>query len=138
MLISKYMQVLLLPTIFDKLNEKTLYIFGGVNVLTIFVVWALYPESNQRTLEEMDLVFASDSIWTWEAEKNFARLKAENPQLVQAAKSGHGVVDPEKGVESRKASLVPGRRASLVPRDDGADGSKGTSNDNDKSSVSHV
>ncbi|KAK8915060.1 Sugar transporter STL1 [Metarhizium anisopliae] len=130
--------VLLLPTIFDKLNEKTLYIFGGVNVLTIFVVWALYPESNQRTLEEMDLVFASDSIWTWEAEKNFARLKAENPQLVQAAKSGHGVVDPEKGAESRKASLVPGRRASLVPRDDGADGSKGTSNDNDKSSVSHV
>ncbi|KAF5127491.1 Sugar transporter STL1 [Metarhizium anisopliae] len=130
--------VLLLPTIFDKLNEKTLYIFGGVNVLTIFVVWALYPESNQRTLEEMDLVFASDSIWTWEAEKNFARLKAENPQLVQAAKSGHGVVDPEKGAESRKASLVPGRRASLVPRDDGADGSKGMSNDNDKSSVSHV
>ncbi|KID76213.1 Sugar transporter STL1 [Metarhizium brunneum] len=130
--------VLLLPTIFDKLNEKTLYIFGGVNVLTIFVVWALYPESNQRTLEEMDLVFASDSIWTWEAEKNFARLKAENPQLVQAAKSGHGVVDPEKGAESRKASLVPGRRASFVPRDDGADGSKGMSNDNDKSSVSHV
>ncbi|KAG8428193.1 hypothetical protein J3459_005980 [Metarhizium acridum] len=130
--------VLLLPTIFDKLNEKTLYIFGGVNVLTIFVVWALYPESNQRTLEEMDLVFASDSIWTWEAEKNFARLKEENPQLVQAAKSGHGAVDPEKGVESRKASLVPGRRASLVPRGDGADGSKGASNDNDKSSVSHV
>ncbi|OAA42273.1 General substrate transporter [Metarhizium rileyi] len=112
--------VLLLPTIFEKLNEKTLYIFGGVNVLTIFVVWALYPESNQRTLEEMDLVFASDSIWTWEAEKNFARLKEENPQLVRAAKSGHGVVDAEKGVNTRKASLVP--------REDGA----GASDENDR------
>jgi hypothetical protein len=126
--------VLLLPTIFDRLNEKTLYIFGGVNILTIFVVWALYPESNQRTLEEMDLVFASDSIWTWEAEKNFARLKEENPQLVQAARSGHTVVDPEKGVESRKASLVAGQRA----RDEADDQQNGTSDDNDKSSVSHV
>lgn len=97
-------------------------------------MWALYPESNQRTLEEMDLVFASDSIWTWEAEKNFARLKAENPQLVQAARAGHGVVDAEKGVGSRKASLASGRRASLVPRDT----SKTMSDDNDKSSVSHV
>lgn len=97
--------VLLLPTIFDRLNEKTLYIFGAVNVLSIFVVWALYPESNQRTLEEMDLVFAADSIWNWEAEKNFARLKEENPQLVQAAKHGDRVVDPETGlVGSRRAS----------------------------------
>lgn len=126
--------VLLLPTIFDRLKEKTLYIFGGVNILTIFVVWALYPESNQRTLEEMDLVFASDSIWTWEAEKNFARLKEENPQLVQAARAGHGVVDAEKGVGSRKPSLASGRRASLVPREQG----KTMSDDNDKSSVSHV
>ena len=38
---------LLLPTIFAKLNEKTLYIFGAVNVLSIVVVWALYPETNQ-------------------------------------------------------------------------------------------
>ncbi|KAK4909382.1 hypothetical protein LTR49_021834 [Elasticomyces elasticus] len=54
--------VLLLPTIFAALGEKTLRTFGGVNVLAIIVVWALYPETNQRTLEEMDLVLASDSI----------------------------------------------------------------------------
>ncbi|KAJ5815166.1 hypothetical protein N7474_006943 [Penicillium riverlandense] len=92
--------VLLLPTIFNKLNEKTLYIFGAVNFLSIPIVWALYPESNQRTLEEMDLVFASDSIWNWEAEKNFAKLKAEHPELVQAVQRGNSVVDPEKGIES--------------------------------------
>ena len=97
--------VLLLPTIFAKLNEKTLYIFGGVNVLSLVVVWALYPESNQRTLEEMDLVFASDSIWNWEAEKNFKRLKDENPDLVAAAASGRSIIDPETG-ESRRPSRV--------------------------------
>lgn len=97
--------VLLLPTIFDRLNEKTLYIFGAVNILCIVIVWALYPESNQRTLEEMDLVFACDSPWTWEAEKNFAKLKAENPELVQAARAGDRMLDPETGLPtSRRAS----------------------------------
>ena len=29
-------------------------------------------------VSEIDLLFASDSIWNWEAEKNFARLRDEN------------------------------------------------------------
>lgn len=99
--------VLLLPTIFAALNEKTLYLFGAVNVATIFIVWALYPETNQRTLEEMNLVFASDSIWNWEAEKNFKILKEQNPELVQAARRGDSVVDPETGLGKRQGSLVP-------------------------------
>ncbi|KAK4692494.1 hypothetical protein P7C71_g4726, partial [Lecanoromycetidae sp. Uapishka_2] len=98
--------VLLLPTIFAKLNEKTLYLFGAVNIFTIVMVWALYPETNQRTLEEMNLVFASDSIWNWEAEKNFAILKEQNPELVQAARRGGSVVDPEMA-KQRQGSLVP-------------------------------
>ncbi|KAF2154468.1 general substrate transporter [Myriangium duriaei CBS 260.36] len=91
--------VLLLPTIFAKLHERTLYIFGGVNVLSIIVVWALYPETNQRTLEEIDLVFSCDSIWNWEAEKNYARFMEENPNLGEAMRrssSVGGVIDMEK------------------------------------------
>ena len=77
---------------FSSLGEKTLYIFGIANVISIPMVWSLYPESNQRTLEEMDLLFAADSPWNWEAEKNFARLVEENPGLVQAARRGSSVV----------------------------------------------
>jgi hypothetical protein len=97
------------------LNEKALYIFGAVNVLSIVVVWALYPESNQRTLEEMNLVFASDSIWNWDAEKNYAILKEENPELIQAARRGNSVVDPETGLPLRRESLA-GRHGSLTDR----------------------
>ena len=103
-------QTLLCPVMFKAIGEKTLYIFGVCNALTIPMVWALYPETNQRTLEEMDLVFASDSIWTWEAEKNFKILKEQNPQLVQAARRGHSVVDPETGLKQdvpRNMSLDP-------------------------------
>ncbi|TKA46151.1 hypothetical protein B0A54_02958 [Friedmanniomyces endolithicus] len=114
--------VLLLPTIFAALNEKTLYIFGGVNALSILVVWALYPETNQRTLEEMNLVFAADSIWNWEAERNFAVLKAENPGLVRAAKGGSMSVDvdPETGLPATGGEKEEGgRRMSLVAQKQG-------------------
>ncbi|CAE6478534.1 unnamed protein product [Rhizoctonia solani] len=60
---------LLTPVMFNAINEKTLYVFGACNILAIPFVWAFYPETNQRTLEEMDLLFSADSIFAWEAEK---------------------------------------------------------------------
>ncbi|KAM5465086.1 putative dihydrolipoyl dehydrogenase [Microsporum audouinii] len=67
---------LLCPVMFDAIGEKTLYIFAISNAITIPMVWALYPESNQRTLEDMDLLFAADTPWTWDAERTFAQLKS--------------------------------------------------------------
>ena len=51
----------------------------------------------------MDLLFAAKSPWVWDAERNFAKLKAENPGIVAAASRGNSVVDPEAGL---KASLA--------------------------------
>lgn len=86
---------------FGSIGEKTLYIFGIANVITIPMVWALYPESNQRTLEDMDLLFAADTWWNWDAESTFARLKAENPELVQGGSRKTSVIDPETGKPAR-------------------------------------
>ncbi|KAK9354065.1 general substrate transporter [Lipomyces doorenjongii] len=90
---------LALPYIVSAIDEKTLYVFGACNVLSIPIVWALYPESNQRTLEEMDLLFAADSPWVWAAEKNFKLLKAQNPAI--ASHDGHrSDSDAEKAMKS--------------------------------------
>ncbi|RYP09962.1 hypothetical protein DL764_000957 [Monosporascus ibericus] len=86
---------LLCPVMFGAIGENTLHIFGACNVLAIPVVWALYPESNQRTLEEMDLLFAADSPWVWDAERTFARLKEERSELAHATKADRRVLDPE-------------------------------------------
>lgn len=110
--------MLLLPTIFHNIGTNVFYVFGAVNFISIVVVWALYPETNQRTLEEMNLVFASDSIWNWKAEENYRRLVEENPELVQAARRGSVPIDPETGlpkVDGEKG----GRRPSLVSNTDG-------------------
>lgn len=70
----------------------------------------------------MNLVFASDSIWNWEAERNYKLLVEENPDLVQAARRGSTAIDPETGLPKadRRASALNGdekdgiRKASLV------------------------
>ncbi|KAK2739396.1 hypothetical protein FQN55_009469 [Onygenales sp. PD_40] len=106
---------LLCPVMFEAIGEKTLYIFAISNVITIPMVWALYPESNQRTLEDMDLLFAADTPWTWDAERTFAQLKAENPDLVQAGERSGSVVDPETGkLRARQASAVGGLTLNLA------------------------
>lgn len=69
------------PVMFSAIAENTLYIFGAVNFLSIPLVWAFYPETANRTLEEMDLLFATPSPFVWDMERNFARLKAEHAEL---------------------------------------------------------
>lgn len=120
LVLMKCNQVLLLPTMFKNINEKTFYVFGICNIISIPIVWAFYPESNQRTLEEMNLLFASDSWFNWEAEKTYARLKEENPELIQAARRGSTVIDPEMATRrgsKRRFSLVPGGRDDSPPSD---------------------
>lgn len=69
------------PIMFDAIGENTLHVFGAVNFLTIPMVWAFYPETANRTLEEIDMLFASESPFVWDEERMFEQLKAENPSL---------------------------------------------------------
>ncbi|KAF2164806.1 hypothetical protein M409DRAFT_24711 [Zasmidium cellare ATCC 36951] len=74
---------LALPYIVAAINEKLLYIFGAVNIVSIPIVWALYPESNQRTLEEMDALFSASTPWVWDAERNFKMIQEQDPDMSQ-------------------------------------------------------
>lgn len=69
------------PVMFSRIGENTLHIFGAINFLSIPMIWALYPETANRTLEEMNLLFASKSPWVWDEEAHFKKLKAERPEL---------------------------------------------------------
>lgn len=104
---------LLCPVMFNAIGEKTLYIFGACNIITIPMVWALYPESNQRTLEEMDLLFAANTPWVWDAERHFADLKDQRNSVVMDGRKEKDmeILGDEKrrgsvGSERRKGSIV--------------------------------
>ncbi|KAG7443247.1 general substrate transporter [Guyanagaster necrorhizus] len=73
--------MMLNPVMFDNIAEKTLYIFGAINFLCIPIVWAFYPETANRTLEEMDLLFASKSPFVWDEEKYFRKLKEDSKRM---------------------------------------------------------
>ncbi|KAL8347644.1 hypothetical protein RB601_002980 [Gaeumannomyces tritici] len=100
---------LLCPVMFKAIGENTLHIFGACNFIALPIVWALYPESNQRTLEEMDLLFAAPTPWVWDAERTFARLQEERPGLVVgggARQDRRKAVDVEVSAEHGDAALL--------------------------------
>lgn len=66
---------------FSRIAENTLHVFGAVNILSIPIVWAFYPETANRTLEEVDLLFASKSPFAWDNEKNFVELMQSGRKL---------------------------------------------------------
>ena len=68
---------LLNPVMFNRIGENTLHVFGVINFLSIPLVWAFYPETANRTLEEMDYLFMSDSPFVWDEEASFRRMKEE-------------------------------------------------------------
>ncbi|KAH9942111.1 general substrate transporter [Amylocystis lapponica] len=79
------------PVMFSHIAENTLHIFGAVNFLSIPMVWALYPETANRTLEEMDHLFMSKSPFVWDEEECFRRWKEGEAAKI---KSREGVIMP--------------------------------------------
>ena len=65
------------PVLSSKIRENTLHVFGAVNFLSTPLVWALYPETANGTLEEMGYLFMSDSPFVWTEEANFRKMEAE-------------------------------------------------------------
>lgn len=63
---------LLCPVMFSNIREKTLYIFGACNFASIFLVYLFVPETANRTLEDIDFLFASKSWLASLAETEFA------------------------------------------------------------------
>ncbi len=51
-----------IPIMLQKLGYKTYIFFGAMNIVAMPIVWFLYPEVAKRSLEEMNLLFTSDSL----------------------------------------------------------------------------
>ncbi|KAH9886703.1 general substrate transporter [Cubamyces lactineus] len=85
---------LLNPVMFNRIGENTLHIFGAINFLSIPLIWAFYPETANRTLEEMDYLFMSKSPFVWDEEENFRRMKEEAERARIEGKTAGGPATP--------------------------------------------
>ncbi|KAJ5865276.1 uncharacterized protein N7529_007192 [Penicillium soppii] len=64
---------LLVPLMFAGIQEKTFYVFGAAMFLYIPLIYCFFPETAGRTLEQIDFLFASKSVFVWDEEKEFAK-----------------------------------------------------------------
>lgn len=76
--------VLWCPIVVAKLGYKTFYIFGALNYLWILVIYCFFPETAGRSLEEIDLLFRSNSWFVWQNEKDYKVFKAEHEAKLAA------------------------------------------------------
>ncbi len=63
--------------------------------IAILIIYYFYPETSCRTLEEIDLLFASNTLWVWETEKRFRELKLEHQELVHGVDHRHRQVEED-------------------------------------------
>lgn len=61
----------------------------------------------------MDLLFASEKPWVWEAERTFAILKSENMQILHSASDAPVVVKDFYDDQEKSVDLVEGSEDSV-------------------------
>ncbi|KAI8069224.1 general substrate transporter [Gongronella butleri] len=64
------------PPAIANIGWLTFIIFAIFNAVSIPIIWAFYPETAGRTLEELDVLFSTKSPFVWQCEKEFAEKNA--------------------------------------------------------------
>ncbi|OAA61818.1 major facilitator superfamily transporter sugar [Niveomyces insectorum RCEF 264] len=70
------------PIMFGKLESRTYFLFAGLNLIWIPIVYLFYPETAGRSLESIDALFSTSSPFNWEMEKAYREhgdVLAEHP-----------------------------------------------------------
>ncbi|KAI5855415.1 general substrate transporter [Tricharina praecox] len=99
---------LLCPIMFQRIGPWTLVVFACCSLSTMPIVWALCPETNQCTLEDIEYLFNLKSPWAWDAEKNYAEkiaLKEAENQCSNVENGAAEVEDSAAEVEGTAAEV---------------------------------
>ncbi|KAK5215854.1 hypothetical protein LTR96_011320 [Exophiala xenobiotica] len=65
---------LVIPIMLSRLGWATFLVFACLNVVSFPIVWFFYPETTGRSLEEMNLVFASPSLLVSKNMEEYQRM----------------------------------------------------------------
>jgi len=65
------------------------------------IIYCFFPETAGRTLEQMDFLFASKSLFTWDEEREFAKRMAQFEAEIQKIEVERGVVGEKSNGTSK-------------------------------------
>ncbi|OJJ42605.1 hypothetical protein ASPZODRAFT_76671 [Penicilliopsis zonata CBS 506.65] len=90
---------LYMPAALNSASWKLYYVFGGINIAISFVTFLFYPETSQRTLEELDLLFTPDRRKLVFLDRDACR---------KGSMLGHGLEDGVQTAKELEAALAMG------------------------------
>lgn len=103
---------LAIPTMFASLGYKALIVFGAFNFASLPLVYLFFPETKGRSLEEINLLFASPSPVASKNEEEYQKLlanadgdiaKAEHKLLTQLeGPTEHWELKVEEGLQGKQ------------------------------------
>ncbi|KAJ5537352.1 hypothetical protein N7513_010538 [Penicillium frequentans] len=65
------MTTLVNPIMFGTLTSRTYFLFAGLNLLWVPIVYLFYPETRNRSLESIEALFSTSSPFHWKMEKAY-------------------------------------------------------------------
>jgi MFS family permease len=80
--------VLVNPIMFASLESRTYFLFAGLNLLWIPIVFFFYPETADRSLESIDAMFATSSLFYSKMEAAY-KANGNGDVLAARGKSAH-------------------------------------------------
>ncbi|KAH6617487.1 general substrate transporter [Chaetomium tenue] len=63
--------VLVNPIMFERLENRTYFLFAGLNLLWIPIIFLFYPETAHRSLESIDALFSTKRPFNWDMERAY-------------------------------------------------------------------
>ncbi|CAL5871477.1 uncharacterized protein PFLUO_LOCUS5728 [Penicillium psychrofluorescens] len=103
---------LLIPIMLENIGYGTFILFACFNIIAIPAVYFIYPETNGRSLEEMNLLFASPSLRVSANKREYDRmLRAAGGNIAVAERRLFDSVDAEaKAIDDRAKTLNAGEK----------------------------
>ncbi|PHH72540.1 hypothetical protein CDD82_5920 [Ophiocordyceps australis] len=91
----------LIPILLSKLGYGTYIFFGAINIMSIPIVWLFYPETANRSLEQVSLLFTADGLLVKDNMAEYERrISQAGGNVAVAARRLLQEVDGDKGTDT--------------------------------------
>ncbi|BFZ65358.1 hypothetical protein YB2330_006524 [Saitoella coloradoensis] len=91
------------PKMLESLDYNAFYVFGALNIAWVPVVYLFFPETAQRSLESIEILFSTKSPLNFHEERAYQAAIRSNPGLDTAELSGLSrMEDPEMAAKQTK------------------------------------
>ncbi|KAJ6018978.1 hypothetical protein N7522_001045 [Penicillium canescens] len=92
------MTTLVNPIMFQAMTSRTYFLFAGLNLIWIPIIYLFYPETRNRSLESIEALFSTPSPFYWKMEQAY---KLHGDVLVEyRARKNHGLDADQNELES--------------------------------------